>query len=265
MRTSLGSLLAGLSLAMLPGLASAAPLDSVDTDWARTAMAAADTLAQSQPKLARAIATGAPELSRTGQPLFVDASWRVPEATGALLVRIANGDDTASERVGLLAALSRTQGDWSAAVVGLLATESSPEVRRMMVEILREAPVDDARAGVQMGLADAEAEVRAAAMRVVGNHEDGSAMGDLAVSALSDSAVVVRTEAARSIGYAGYTAGFAPMRALLTDADPDVRFRALRGLEKLDLAKAASLPEVSAMVNDTDPRIAREAGKLIAR
>jgi hypothetical protein len=265
MSISLKSLVAGLTLAMLPALATAAPLDSMDADWARTAVSKADALAQAQPGLAQAIATGTPNLSRTGQPLFVDATWRVPEATGALLVRIADGGDSAAERVGLLDALSRTQGDWSDAVVGLLADESSSEVRRMMVEVLREAPVESARLGVQMGLSDPQPEVRAAAARVVGNHPDGSAMGDLAVMALSDSVVAVRTEAARSIGYCGYSAGFGPMRTLLTDGDADVRFRALRSLDKLDHAKVVSMPELSMLATDADPRIAREASKLLGR
>ena len=77
--------------------------------------------------------------------------------------------------------------------------------------------------------------------------------------------VAVRTEAARSIGYCGHTAGFGPLRELLTDADADVRFRALRSLQKLDQAKTAGLPEVSALVTDADTRIAREAGKLLGR
>jgi len=265
MRTPLTCLVAGLVLALAPATAAAGPLVDSDADWAHAAVVSADALARSQPRLAQAIASDEPVPSRSGQPLFIDASWRVPEAAGALLVRIAEGADSPAERVGLLDALSRTKGDWSSAVVGLLASEASPEVRRMMVEILREAPVDAARAGVQLGLADADASVRAAAVRVIGNHVDGVELGDLAVSALSDNAVVVRTEAARSIGYAGYSAGFGPMRSLLADADADVRFRALRSLQKLDSTKVVGLPELSTLAADADPRVAREAGKLLGR
>jgi len=265
MRTPLTYLLATLSLAVLPSTALATDLDQLDADWAHDVVLSADTLAQSQPELARVIATGNPGLSRSGQPIFPDASWRVPEAAGALLVRIAEGGESAGVRVGLLDALSRTKGDWASAVVGLLGHESNPEVRRMMVEILREAPVAQARAGITLGLSDSDAGVRAASVRVVGNHIDGVKLGDLAVAGLLDLTPGVRTEAARSIGYAGFTDGFGAVQALLTDSDADVRYRALRSLQKLNASMVAGLPELSTLATDADPRISREASKLLGR
>lgn len=265
MRTPLTYLLAALTLAVLPSSALATDLVQLDVDWAHSAVLSANTLAQSQPQLARDIATGDPGLSRSGQPVFPDATWRVPEAAGALLVRIAEGGESADVRVGLLDALSRTKGDWAPAVVGLLRHETHPDVRRMMVEILREAPIAQARAGVTLGLSDSDVSVRAAAVRVVGNHFDGAKLGDLAVMGLRDHSPAVRTEAARSIGYAGFTDGFGAVKSLLSDSDSDVRYRALRSLQKLDASTVAGLPELSTLAADADPRISREASLLLGR
>jgi HEAT repeat protein len=238
------------------------PLADISADWATRALADSSQLDQDQPDLAASIRTGEPRLSRSGAPLFLEPAWRTPEAAGALLVRLSQGDDSTAERIGLIDALTRTGGDWADALVGLLAAETEPSVRRMMVESLSLAPLESARKGIRMGLDDDASEVRAAALRVVASHPRGAELGSLAVKGLSDRSPRIREEAARSIGYAGYTDGFDAMRPLLEDADAAVRFRALRSLEKLDIVRLQQLPELNTLATDADLRVAREAQKV---
>ncbi len=55
------------------------------------------------------------------------------------------------------------------------------------------------------------------------------------------------------------------MKSLLSDSDSDVRYRALRSLQKLDASTVAGLPELSTLAADADPRISREASLLLGR
>ena len=262
----LGALATASLLTSAPALAGV-QLDTLSPApaWAQQALHGTAQLEAAQPELAQAIAGAEARPSRSGQPVFIEPAWRAPEAAPALLVRIAEGDDTAQEKIGLLDALSRNSGDWAEGVLGLAQHESDPMVRRMMIEILRHAPLEVAEAGVQLGLADASIEVRAAAARVVGSHPQGATMGALLLGGLQDASPVVREESARSIGYAGYVPAFDATRSLLTDTDATVRYRALRSLEKLDSDRTAKLPELQRLVVDADPKVARQAQELQAR
>ncbi len=260
--TTLSSALVVLALAAATTAEASVQLDRLDAPWAHAALAGATALDRSQPELAQSIRDAEPRSSRAGAPLFIDPSWSTPEAAGAIIVRLAGGNDGPSERVALLDALSRTGGAWPPAVAGLLDHETHPEVRRMMVELMRDAPVDTARRIVTVALQDASPEVRAAGLRVVGFHTAGESLAALAVPGLHDADPMVRSEAARSIGYAGYTDGFPAIRALLFDDDAGVRFRALRSLEKLDMPRTQQLTELKKLAGDSDPKVAREAQKL---
>jgi HEAT repeat protein len=261
----LSSALFALGLTSASTAEAGVQLDSLEDAWARSALAGATALDASQPELAQSIRAAEPRSSRSGAPLFIDPSWSTPEAAGAIIVRLAQGEDTPDERVALLDALSRTGSEWTPAVVGLLSHETHPAVRRMMVELMRDAPVDTARSIVKVALQDASPEVRAAALRVVGFHKSGQDFAALAVPGLRDADPAVRAEAARSIGYAGYTDGFSAIRDLLTDDDASVRFRALRSLEKLDMPQTRQLTELGKLAVDSDLKVAREAQKLQAQ
>jgi len=253
-----------LGLMSSPALAGV-ELSSISQPWAQQALDSAAQLEATQPALAASIRTGDSRPSRNGQPLFIDPTWRTPEAAGAILVRLAEGGDNADHRIALLGALSHTGGDWADGVLGLYSHETDPSVRRMMIDIMADAPIEAARVGVKVGFDDRSPAVRAAAMRVVGTHREGNTIGELALSGLSDDSPVVREEAARSIGYAGYAKGFEAMRSLLQDADASVRFRALRSLEKLDMTRLQQLPELSSLAVDPNIKVAREAQKVQAK
>ncbi|HCH63988.1 MAG: hypothetical protein CL927_12635 [Deltaproteobacteria bacterium] len=240
-------------------------LDRLDDGWAQSALTSAAALQSSNPDLADAILAAEPRPSRSGVPLFIDPTWYTPEAAGTILVRFAGGEDTPAERAALLDALSRTGGQWVPAVAGLLAHETEPAVRRMIVELMRDAPVATARDVVQAALKDSDPGVRTAALRVIGFHPSGSDLASLGLASLSDPVATVRSEAARSIGYSGYAQGFEPIRTLLADSDANVRFRALRSLEKLDIARVKTLSELGTLAVDNDAKVAQEAQKLLVR
>ncbi len=254
-----------LSAASAPIAHAGVDLDRQNAAWATQLLEATARLEQEQPAVAASIRSAEPRLSRSGAPLFVHPDWQSADAGSAILVRLADASDTPAERVGLLDALTRTEGAWHEAVVALLPHEDAPEVRRMMVEVLRLAPLELAAEGVRFGLKDAAPEVRTAALRVVGSHLEAPELGALAVSALQDPVAEVRAEAARSIGYAAYSEGFDALRSLLSDTDANVRFRTLRSLQKVDLNRARTLTELHTLATDSDMKVAREAQKLRQR
>ncbi len=241
------------------------PLESLSDAWAQTALHEAQLLQAANPTLAESIRSAYPRESRSGAPVFADPSWATPEAAGAIIVRIADGDDSADGRVALLGALVRTGGNWAPAVAGMMRHEADPAVRRMMVETMQRAPLSVAKDAVGIGLQDDSPAVREAALRAIGSHKQGVELAPQALQSLSDASPSVREEAARSLGYAGYTAAFDPVRNLLTDADASVRFRALRTLEKLDLSRTRQLTELANLATDNDVKVAREAQKLLAQ
>lgn len=259
-----GTLLA-VTLAASTTASAGVQLDGIQADWATRALDSAARLEQAQPSLAASIRSADSRPSRSGAPLFIEPAWRTPDAAGAILVRLAEGDDSPAERVGLLGALSRTGGDWADGVLGLYGHETEASVRRMMVEILQDAPMEAASTGVSLAVQDPSADVRAAAARVVGGHPGGVELAPLLVPVLADTSAAVREEAARSMGYAGYAPGFEALRPLLADTDATVRFRALRSLQKLDLPRTQQLTELHALALDSDTKVAREAQKLQVR
>ena len=131
--------LLALSLIGASTVQAGVALESLDARWARTAVAGAAALEAQNPELANAIRTAQPRLSRSGVPLFIDPTWYTPDAASAILVRIAEGDDTPGQSASPSSMPSPGTGGTHGfrRVAALLALETDASVRRMMVELMR--------------------------------------------------------------------------------------------------------------------------------
>lgn len=235
---------------------------AVAADWRAELETAVAEAWRDHPLEAAAAAKAEPITTRNGMPRFVGEEVRNPHATPILLARVADPREDLGERVALVEAAVRSGGDWDGVVVGLLAEEPEPALRRMLAEVLREADPAEAAAGLARAAADPAAEVRAAAMRAIGGRKDGATLADALMPGLGDADAAVRRDAARALGWLGVAQGWAGIEPLLADPSAEVRLAALRALERLDRPRLARLPALRALDGDPDPRVARAAAAI---
>lgn len=231
-------------------------------DWRSDLQAAAAESWRDHPVEAAAAADATPITTRNGMPRFVGEDVWNPIATPILLERAFDPSEPLDLRVALIEAAVRSDGDWSEAVVGQLAVEREASLRRMLAEVLREAEAGPAAEGLNLASRDADAAVRAAAMRAIGGRADGAALADAVLRGLGDADADVRKEAARSAGWLRLDQGWDGLVPLLADADADVRLNAVRALERLDTARLRTLPALAPLRADLDPRVARAAASI---
>ena len=247
--------------------------DGGETAPAETAPAAAATpevapappapSAAATPDVAPAPQAALPGTTRAGTRRFTGREVRDPGATQAFLDRFRSEPDPAV-RAALAEALPRTEGAWAGELAGLLAAESDPDVRAVLVAIAWRAPAEQAIPVLATGLADADARVRAEAARTAGRHRSGGQLIDALVARLSDPAATVRAAAAEAIGVRGGASGFtrlSALTALTADADAEVRLQALRALERLAPGSEVAAP-AARLRSDPDERVRRLADRL---
>ena len=199
-----------------------------------------------------------PVRTRAGTLKFTDPALANPSVAPIFLERL-DGDESSTMRQALVVALPRTGGDWSEGLLERLAIESDPDVRIVMVEVLRQADDDSARAGLVLGAQDTSTAVRTATMRTaayVGQRVD---LDSLVLTAMADESSEVRAAAARTGGYLKLTSAWDVLVPQLEDADDEVRLQALRALERIDPTSTAALPMIDALCTDRDARVVRTA------
>ncbi|MHC4137442.1 MAG: HEAT repeat domain-containing protein, partial [Planctomycetota bacterium] len=161
-------------------------------------------------------------------------------ATVELLVPDAGGEaaemliDALADKIGPTsrALLIRVCRGLPADHVARLATDSRWKVRRAAIGALADSEAEGAAAVLRKSLADEETSVRAAAAEALARRKDPAALPTLAELASSTMAVVRQT-AAYSYGLLGGREGRAGVLQLLyQDRNPEVRIRAIRGLEE---------------------------------
>jgi len=141
--------------------------------------------------------------------------------------------------------------------VARLAVDPRWKVRRAAVGALADSEADGAAAVLRTALADEEMSVRAAAAEALARRKDAAVLPTLTELAGS-SMPVVRATAAYSYGVLGSTAGRKGVQRLLyQDRNPEVRVRAIRGLEESgDPESAPLILDVFKGENDVRVRVA---------
>lgn len=201
----------------------------------------------------------APVATRDGAPRFASDALRSPDAAPVLIDRLAARTDPPAQRVALVAALPSTGGAFAAALVGLVAEEPAPEVRAAIMSALRRGAGDPALAGLRGGLGDADASVRLAAIESASRRPDGATLAEQLLAALADRDADVQVAAIRALGALRVQAAFGPLKAGLSHTSAEVRLHALRALGRIDARRTSALPELVALVRDSDERVAAAA------
>ncbi len=237
---------------------------ALGADWRASVDDAVAQLRVRDPELAEALYAMEPRSTRAGTARFTGPLVRNPIAAAVFLDRLTAADGTSSEaRAALVEALPRTTGPFGPAVTALLAVESDATVRVAMVASLRTAEASSALAGLELGLSDPDATVRAAAARTTARRTDGVELREELLAAAADSDVRVKTEAVRTLGVLQLEGATELITAELGAADADLRLSAVRALTRIDPELASQ--RLRSLLGDDDPRVARAAKLAVER
>jgi hypothetical protein len=200
--------------------------------------------------------------TRAGFPRLTGPLVRDPDAAPILLHRLLSKGEPVDTRAAIVEALPRTTGDYSAAAAELMELETDPRVRELLCAALARAQAPYAIEGLERGLADSAARVRAEALRSLGHRTDAGELEPQMIAALSDPDLVVQQEAARTLGTLEVVAAKEALVARLDSPSADVRRHSLRALSRIDPEHTRTLAQLQALRSDPDPKVARLAEQL---
>jgi hypothetical protein len=229
-------------------------------DW-RASLTATAVLAWRTDADAALAVWNAPARETRGGTAMIDA--RVGQSVPSVLAeRLVHKGENPGLRAALVDQLRRTDADWVGWIAGVLASDDSAAVRAVCAETMRYADGPVAVEALRTGLADADPMVRAAAARGAGWSKAGPGLVAELLAATSDGDHSVAGYAARSLGWLGAADAFDAVAAVTEGPDWRARLAALRAMERLDAARAASHPSVLAALSDADARVSRAAGQI---
>lgn len=185
-----------------------------------------------------------------------------PRLASVILDRLARKADPEDVRVALVEALPKTKGHYTDALNDLFVEENSAKVRAALV---RATPNELSIPILRRAFADSSTEVRLVALKSSSSHTVCEQLASELRNTLTDRESVLRAEAARSIGALKIAAARDELVRALGDADPDVRFEAMRALDAIAPGSLAGTAAVTALTNDPDTRVAQLAQKLATR
>jgi HEAT repeat protein len=229
-------------------------------DWRAWATEQSAVLRADAPEFHDHLVRLPPVTTRDGQLRFVHPRLHHPAVAPVLLERLLS--ETSPElRAALAEVLPETKGHFAMAFVDLLETEPEPGVRAAMTAALVRGQASYALEGIELSLRDLDPKVRKSAVVAAAGRHDGVTLIHLLLEALDDPAAPVRQEAARSLGVMRQPVALAKLEALLDSQDPAMRLHALRAVSRIDISRldAAALERRTA---DADPKVRRLAERL---
>jgi hypothetical protein len=243
--------------------ASPAVAASPARDWRPWVAAEVERLRSDRPDYFDQLMALPVRATRAGFPRLTGPLVRDPDAAPILLHRLLSKGEPVDTRAAIVEALPRTTGDYSAAVAELMELETDPRVRELLCAALARAQAPYAIEGLERGLADSAARVRAEALRSLGHRAtDAGELEPQIIAALSDPDLGVQQEAARTLGNLEVVAAKDALVARLDSPSADVRRHSLRALSRIDPEHTRSLPQLQALRSDPDPKVARLAEQL---
>ncbi|MBL4632841.1 MAG: HEAT repeat domain-containing protein [Kofleriaceae bacterium] len=219
----------------------------------------------SETELADRISSMQPSIARDRSLRFSDPQLLRADAAPLLLTRLRNGDDKSEVKHALIAALPKTKGQYAQAVLDLLQSEESAELRADLADSLRLSTESTlALAGLKLAATDSSSTVRQRALYAIGHRKDGANLTGVLLQALRDSDASVHSASAKALGNLQITEAFAPLQAGLSNRSADVRLETLRAMARIDGNRAANLSELTTLAEDSDARVRTAAAKASA-
>lgn len=206
----------------------------------------------------------APVRTRGGSLRFVSKHLHEPGAFAALLERFEGPNETDDVRAALVEAMTRTPDYDPGPLVEAFPDEPSAQVRLAMAVAFGDGSAQ-AVDGLSLALADSDPLVVSAGLTAWSQRSDAEQLETSIIDKLGaeDDGVVVSAAGALALRS---VAGAKPALAdKLKDDDADVRFAAIKALQRIDADYAASLPIMLGLTGDEDPRVARRARGLLDR
>jgi hypothetical protein len=240
-----------LLLLLCPPLAAAA-----DPPW----LGRAEAARAADPRFAAEFDTIDAYPTRAGFLRFRTEAALSESAAPLHVLALAKGEEVAELRAARAAAMSRHAAAWGDALPDLVAAESDPRTRALLVAGYRFAGSDLARAGLSNAGQDPDELVRLEAVDANARRA-GSGFPELLRASLRDPAASVRAAAAQALSARGDSSDAPRLVAMLTDTDAAVRLAALHGAARLD-ARAIGAARLDVLARDGDPRVARAARAL---
>lgn len=247
----------------LPAPPSAAPA-AIPEQWQGWVEAEVARISGEAPQWFDHVMSIEPKRTRSGFLRLVGPEFEDPSAAPVLLHRYLSAGESPEVKAAVVAALVRTNGSYARVLGDLLKTEPDALVRVGMISSLRRVSGPEAVAAIELGFADVDPQVRTTAAVVAGRHPEGAALAAPLIAALDD-LPQVQVAAARSLGYLHVESATAALTELLVSSDAELRLSSLQAIDRIDPGYAEGLSQLSVLVDDADPKVARAAQKIAGR
>lgn len=210
------------------------------------------------------VMTVAPKRARSGAWRLVGPELENQNVTAVLLHRYQTGGESPEVRAAVVAALVPLEGAYAKAIGELLVGEPEALVRIGLVSSLRRASGPEALTALELALTDAEPQVRVTAATIAGRHPQGASLAAPLIDALGDLPEVA-VAASRSLGYLKVASATAALTEQLASSDPGLRLASLQAIDRIDPSHAKALSQLSTLLADADPKVARAAQRIASR
>lgn len=234
-------------------------------DWQARVAIAIEKLQTEAPELLAQIEAMQPTRSNADGLIFTQRELHDPRAAPILLRRLLAGADPVKVRCAIVDALPLTGGDWQEGAAAMIAVDSSAQVRKQLVEVMRYAG-PSAVHGLRLGFKDEDPEINIAAARTAGFSKQGPELLPELYSSTFDSDWDLRAAAVQALGMLKLPQSRDVLIKALADESRDVRLQALLALESLDPEGLLELPELEKLAHDhKSHRISRKATQLLRK
>jgi hypothetical protein len=200
-----------------------------------------------------------PRVTRSRALRFIDGRLYHPRATSVLLYRLINEEADAQVREALVEAISHSKGEYADAMLDLITREPEPRVRARMVAALRFADEPSTLQGLQLGLKDDSAVVRAAVARTIGKLDKTPQLVNLLMTNLKDKDPAVQIAAIQSARIFKLTEAKDTLETLLGSTHPTVRLESLYAISHLAPEVLERVPKLE---QDPDQKVSEAAVRL---
>lgn len=235
-------------------------------DWRARVAIAVKRLQTEAPQLLAQLEAIQPDRSVADEQFFTQRELQDPRAAPVLLRRLLLGEDPVKVRCAIVDALPQTGGDWQEGAASLAGIDSSPKVRKKLVEAMRYADAPHSVQGLRFGFKDENREINIAAARAAGFSRSGPALFPELYSSTFDADWDLRAAAIQALGMLKLPQSRDVLIKALADDEREVRLQALLALEQLDPDGIIWRPELDTLVRDRKShRIARKAELLLRK